>query len=45
MRRKQQIEDILDAMARNDLEEIQRLSRCPEGFVDDKLRRYVWYEL
>jgi hypothetical protein len=42
MRRAQQTEDILDAMARNDLEELKRLARKPEGFVDDKLRRYVW---
>lgn len=42
MRRVQQTEDILDAMAKNDLDALKKLARCPEGFVDDKLRQYVW---
>lgn len=42
MRRAQQTQDILEAMARNDFDELKRLARRPEGFVDDKLRQYVW---
>lgn len=42
MRRVQQTEDILDAMARNDLDGLKKLARSPEGFVDDKIRQYVW---
>ncbi|KAI8073686.1 hypothetical protein BDF21DRAFT_424034 [Thamnidium elegans] len=42
MRRVQQTEDILDAMAKNDLDGLKKLARSPEGFVDDKLRQYVW---
>ena len=42
MRRAQQTQDILEAMAKNDFDELKRLARCPEGFVDDKLRKYVW---
>lgn len=42
MRRAQQTQDILEAMAKNDYGELKRLARRPEGFVDDKLRQYVW---
>ncbi|KAL9558493.1 hypothetical protein PS6_001250 [Mucor atramentarius] len=42
MRRAQQTQDILEAMAKNDYDELKRLARRPEGFVDDKLRQYVW---
>ncbi|KAG2215035.1 hypothetical protein INT46_008269 [Mucor plumbeus] len=42
MRRAQQTQDILEAMAKNDFDELKRLARRPEGFVDDKLRKYVW---
>lgn len=43
MRRSQQTQKVLDAMAMKDLEELRRLARQPEGFVDDKIRQYVWY--
>lgn len=42
MRRAQQTQDILEAMARNDYDQLKKLARHPEGFVDDKLRQYVW---
>lgn len=42
MRRVQQTEDILDAMAKNDLDALKGLAKCPEGFVNDNLRKYVW---
>jgi hypothetical protein len=42
MRQVQQTEDILNAIAKNDLNELKRLARCPEGYVDDRLRKYVW---
>jgi hypothetical protein len=45
MRRAQQTEQILKAIAKKDFEELKRLARSPEGYVDDKLRRYVWYYL
>lgn len=43
MHRTQQTEQVLDAMAKKDLEGLRKLARRPEGFVDDKLRQYVWY--
>ncbi|KAI7902918.1 uncharacterized protein BX663DRAFT_508853 [Cokeromyces recurvatus] len=42
MRRKQQTEDILNAIMENDLDRLKILARCPGGFVNDKLRKYVW---
>jgi hypothetical protein len=45
MRRAQQTEQILKAIAKKDFEGLKRLARSPEGYVDDKLRRYVWYYL
>jgi hypothetical protein len=42
MRRAQQTQDILEAMAKDDFNELKRIARRPEGFVDDKLRKYVW---
>ncbi|KAI8889265.1 RabGAP/TBC [Backusella circina FSU 941] len=42
MRRAQQTEQILKAITRKDFEALKRLARSPEGYVDDKLRRYVW---
>lgn len=42
MRRSQQTQEVLDAMAKKDLEGLRKLARQPEGFVDDKIRHYVW---
>jgi hypothetical protein len=42
MRQAQQTEEVLDATSKMDLDGLKRLARSPEGFVDDKLRQYVW---
>ncbi|CAO3691424.1 unnamed protein product [Rhizopus stolonifer] len=42
MLRAKQVENILKAIATQDFEELKKLARKPEGFVYDRLRKYVW---
>ncbi|KAI9273586.1 rab-GTPase-TBC domain-containing protein [Sporodiniella umbellata] len=42
MLRAKQVENIIKAIATQDFEELKRLARKPEGFVHDRLRKYVW---
>lgn len=43
MRRARQVERILAAYAKRDLEALRQLAQAPGGFILDSVRKLVWY--